>query len=125
MKIYFNLLNDSSKKLTIVFIVLNIILVFVETFSIALIPLVIDFAINENPLLPRYINFFENHLSNLEKSDIRLPRTSKQGILFFLHTVLKYLASALSTIVYKMIIFFTSLQLETILSIWFSVRVKE
>ena len=69
MKKYINLLSDSNKKSTIIFIVLNVILVFVETFSIALIPLVIDFAINENPLLPRYINFFENHLNNLEKSE--------------------------------------------------------
>ena len=69
MKNYINLLNDSNKKSTLIFIVLNIILVFVESFSIALIPLVIDFAINENPLLPRYINFFENHLNNLEKSE--------------------------------------------------------
>jgi ATP-binding cassette, subfamily B, bacterial PglK len=69
VKNYINLLNDSNKKSTLIFIVLNIILVFVESFSIALIPLVIDFAINENPLLPRYINFFENHLNNLEKSE--------------------------------------------------------
>ena len=69
MKNYINLLSDSNKKSTLIFIVLNIILVFVESFSIALIPLVIDFAINENPLLPRYINFFENHLDNLEKSE--------------------------------------------------------
>ena len=61
MKKFIHLLSENNKKSIIIFIALNIILVFVETFSIALIPLVIDFAINENPLLLKYTNFFENH----------------------------------------------------------------
>lgn len=79
MKKFIHLLSESNKKSTIIFIALNIILVFVETFSIALIPLVIDFAINENPLLLKYTSFFENHLSNLEKPEILL-----YGSIFFI-----------------------------------------
>ena len=63
--------------------------------------------------------------SNLEKSEIKFPKTSKQGILFFLHSKAKYLARLLSTIVYKIITFCSDLHLEIILFIWFSVRVKE
>lgn len=66
MKKYINLLGNNKKHI-IIFVILNIFLVIVETFSIALIPLFIDFAINDNSLLPKYIFFLENYLNNLDK----------------------------------------------------------
>ena len=43
MKNFVHLLTKNNKKSIILFITLNILLVFVETFSIASIPLIIDF----------------------------------------------------------------------------------
>lgn len=54
------------------------ILVFAETFSIALIPLFIDFVISPEPILPNYISFFKNFLSSENKDDLL-----NFGIIFF------------------------------------------
>ena len=70
MKNYLNLLTKENKKHLILFIVLNIILVFAETFSIALIPLFIDFIISSNPILPNYIGFFETFLATKNKAEL-------------------------------------------------------
>ena len=72
MKKYINLLGNNKKHI-IIFVILNIFLVIVETFSIALIPLFIDFAINDNSLLPKYIFFLENYL---KKCVLNLINTS-------------------------------------------------
>ena len=70
MKNYLNLLTKENKKHLILFIVLNIILVFAETFSIALIPLFIDFIISSDPILPNYIGFFETFLATKNKAEL-------------------------------------------------------
>ena len=70
MKNYLNLLTKENKKHLILFIVLNIILVFAETFSIALIPLFIDFIISSDPILPNYIVFFETFLATKNKAEL-------------------------------------------------------
>ncbi len=54
------------------------ILVFAETFSIALIPLFIDFVISSEPILPNYISFFKDFLSSENKDDLL-----NFGIIFF------------------------------------------
>ena len=56
-------------------------------------------------------------MSNFEKLEIKLPKTSKHGILFFLASEVKYFARLSSTIVYKIIIFFSFLDFEIILFI--------
>lgn len=73
MKKFVRLFNKNNKKSIIIFIILSIILVLVETFSIALIPLAIDLILNENPLLFNYIDFI-----NLEPTSF-----DQQKILFF------------------------------------------
>jgi len=68
MEKFFNLLSDNDhKKSIIIFIFLNIILVFFETFSIALIPLIVDFVISENPILPQYLSPMNELLINSDK----------------------------------------------------------
>ena len=67
MKNFVHLLTKNNKKSIILFITLNILLVFVETFSIASIPLIIDFAISNNPILPQYFKVFENFLNDFDK----------------------------------------------------------
>ena len=57
MKNLYIFLIENNKKSIILFIILNILLVFVETFSIALIPSIIDFSISNNPILPQYFIF--------------------------------------------------------------------
>tara|TARA_B100000214_G_scaffold240148_1_gene175746 strand:+ start:12507 stop:14270 length:1764 start_codon:yes stop_codon:yes gene_type:complete len=79
MKKFVYLLTKKNKKSIVLFIILNILLVFVETFSIALIPLVVDFAISENPLLPQYLTIFENVMESNNKKDILL-----MGSIFFI-----------------------------------------
>ncbi len=78
MKNYINLLTRDNNKHLILFIILNMILVFTETFSIALIPLFIDFVISSEPILPNYFAFFENFLSAKDKNDLL-----NFGIIFF------------------------------------------
>jgi len=78
VKNYFNLLTKENNKHLILFIVLNMILVFAETFSIALIPLFIDFVISSEPILPNYISFFKDFLSSENKDDLL-----NFGIIFF------------------------------------------
>ena len=67
MKNFVHLLTENNKKSIILFIILNILLVFVETFSIALIPLMIDFSISNNPILPQYFTFLESLLNDFDK----------------------------------------------------------
>ena len=54
------------------------ILVFAETFSIALIPLFIDFVVSSEPILPKYFSFFKNFLNSENKDDLL-----NFGIIFF------------------------------------------
>ena len=78
MKNYLNLLTKENKKHLILFIVLNMILVFAETFSIALIPLFIDFVVSSEPLLPKYFSFFKNFINSENKDNLL-----NYGIIFF------------------------------------------
>ncbi len=72
MKKFINLINDDKKKYIFLFIFLNILLVLFETFSIALIPLIIDILISENPLLPQYLDSINNLISNIDEKDLLL-----------------------------------------------------
>ena len=72
MKKFVHLFNKSNRKSIIIFIILNIILVFVETFSIALIPLAIDLIVSENPLIYKYFDFRNYGLIELEQKEILL-----------------------------------------------------
>ena len=54
------------------------ILVFAETFSIALIPLFIDFVVSSEPLLPKYFTFFKNFINSENKDNLL-----NFGIIFF------------------------------------------
>jgi len=78
MKNYLNLLTKENSRHVILFIILNIILVFAETFSIALIPLFIDFVVSPEPILPNYISFFKNFLNSKNTNDLL-----NFGIIFF------------------------------------------
>lgn len=60
MKKYIQLLYQQSKKELLFFALLNILLVFFETFSVGLVPLFIDFVINPEPILPKYFSFTKN-----------------------------------------------------------------
>ena len=90
MKNYLNLLTKENSRHVILFIILNIILVFAETFSIALIPLFIDFVVSPEPILPNYISFFKNFLNSENQNDLL-----NFGIIFFF------------TIIFLIKIFFT------------------
>lgn len=70
MKKFVHLFNKSNRKSIIIFIILNIILVFVETFSIALIPLAIDLIVSENPLIYKYFDFNNYGLIEMEQKEI-------------------------------------------------------
>lgn len=70
MEKFINLLSKDNKKDVIYFIILNIILIFFETFGIALIPLAIDFVISDNPLLPKYLGPMSDLLINIDKKDL-------------------------------------------------------
>ena len=72
MKKFINLISKDNKKHIIIFILLNIILVLFETFSIALIPLIIDIVISENPLLPQYLKSLNDLISTINKKDLLL-----------------------------------------------------
>tara|TARA_B100001057_G_scaffold158681_1_gene159231 strand:+ start:2173 stop:3936 length:1764 start_codon:yes stop_codon:yes gene_type:complete len=87
MKNFVHLLTKNNKKSIILFITLNILLVFVETFSIASIPLIIDFAINNNPILPKYFTVLENYLNDFDKKNILLYGSIFLIILFILKNI--------------------------------------
>ncbi len=72
MEKFVSLLSKDNKKSIIIYIIINIFLVFFETLSIALIPLVIDFVISDKPLLPQYFDLINNIYNGLEKSDLLL-----------------------------------------------------
>tara|TARA_B110000858_G_scaffold197667_1_gene260173 strand:+ start:3424 stop:5187 length:1764 start_codon:yes stop_codon:yes gene_type:complete len=72
MEKFITLLSKDNKKDVIYFIILNIILIFFETFGIALIPLAIDFVISDNPLLPKYLGPMSDLLINIDKKDLLL-----------------------------------------------------
>ena len=78
MKNYINLLTKENNKHLILFIILNMILVFAETFSIALIPLFIDFVVSSEPILPKYFSFFKKFLNSENKNNLL-----NFGIIFF------------------------------------------
>lgn len=72
MEKFINLLSKDNKKDVIYFVILNIILIFFETFGIALIPLAIDFVISDNPLLSKYLGPMSDLLINIDKKDLLL-----------------------------------------------------
>lgn len=82
MKKYIQLLYDKSKKELFFFILLNILIVFFETFSVGLVPLFIDFIINPSPILPKYFTFTENFI-DLENKDKAILTGSLLFIFFF------------------------------------------
>ena len=87
MKNFVHFLTENNKKSIILFIILNILLVFVETFSIALIPLIIDFSISNNPILPQYFTFLESLLNDIDKKNILLYGSLFLIILFILKNI--------------------------------------
>jgi len=72
MNKFIQLLSKDNKNSIIIFIVLNIILVFFETLSIAIIPLIIDFVISEKPLLPEYWSLIDNFYVRSSKNNLIL-----------------------------------------------------
>ena len=70
MEKFINLLSNENRKSIIIYIFLNIILIFFETFGIALIPLIIDFVISKNPLLPQYLGSMGDLIVNIDKKDL-------------------------------------------------------
>ena len=72
MEKFINLLSKDNKKSIIIYIFVNIILVFFETLSIALIPLVIDFVISEKPLLPQYLSPLDQIYDRLDQNELLL-----------------------------------------------------
>ncbi len=72
MQKFLNLLSKDNKKSIIIYIFVNIILVFFETLSIALIPLVIDFVISEKPLLPQYLSSIDKIYDRLDQNELLL-----------------------------------------------------
>ena len=72
MEKFINLLSKDNKKSITIFICVNIILVFFETVSIALIPLVIDFVISEKPLLPQYLSPLNQIYDRLDQNELLL-----------------------------------------------------
>jgi len=72
MNKFIQLLSKDNKNSIIIFIVLNIILVFFETLSIAIIPLIIDFVISEKPLLPEYWSLIDNLYVRSSKNNLIL-----------------------------------------------------
>jgi hypothetical protein len=79
MKNFTNLIYKENSNHIIFFIILNIGLVLAETFSIALIPLFIDFVVSTKPILPNYLNFFIDLSNYKNKNDLL-----NFGIIFFI-----------------------------------------
>lgn len=79
MKNFTNLIYKENSNHIIFFIILNIALVLAETFSIALIPLFIDFVVSTKPILPNYLNFFIDLSDYKNKNDLL-----NFGIIFFI-----------------------------------------
>ena len=79
MKNFTNLIYKENSNHIIFFIILNIALVLAETFSIALIPLFIDFVVSTKPILPNYLNFFIDLSNYKNKNDLL-----NFGIIFFI-----------------------------------------
>ena len=79
MKDYVKLLTKENNGHILLFIILNMTLVLAETISIALIPLFIDFVVSDEPILPKYHNFFENAIKTENKKDLL-----NIGIYFFI-----------------------------------------
>jgi len=84
MEKFTNLVSGDNKKSIIIFVILNIILVFFETLSIALIPLVIDFVVSTKPLLPQYLTPISYFLDSIDKKDTLLYASIFIIILFLI-----------------------------------------
>ncbi len=84
MEKFTNLVSGGNKKSIIIFVILNIILVFFETLSIALIPLVIDFVVSAKPLLPQYLTPISYFLDSIDKKDTLLYASIFIIILFLI-----------------------------------------
>ena len=96
MNNFINLITKDNKRHVALFILLNITLVLAETVSIALIPLFIDFAISEQPILPNYFDFFNKFLISANKTDL-----INFGAIFFITIFLIKNFFYLSVIIYQ------------------------
>ena len=109
MKEYIHLLSKNNKKSILFFIVLNLVLVFAETFSVTLIPLFIDYIVNPTPLLSKYFNFFESF-----DTEQNIDLIINYGIIFF---ILVFIS--------KNIFFLSVIYYETFLSKKFNIFLKK
>ena len=83
MNQYIQLLENKDKKKLLFFILLNIFVVFFETFSLALVPIFIDFVINPTPILPQYFLIHQN-LFDFENKDNVILISSILFVSFFI-----------------------------------------
>ena len=72
MEKFVHLFNKNNRKSIFIFIILSIILVLVETFSIALIPLAIDLMLSDNPLIFEYLDFIKYDITSFDQTQILL-----------------------------------------------------
>ena len=79
MEKFVHLFNKNNRKSIFIFIILSIILVLVETFSIALIPLAIDLMLSDNPLIFEYLDFIKYDITSFDQTKILLF-----GAIFFI-----------------------------------------
>ncbi len=79
MKKFVHLFNKNNRKSIFIFIILSVILVLVETFSIALIPLAIDLMLSDNPLIFEYLDFIKYDITSFDQTKILLF-----GAIFFI-----------------------------------------
>ena len=79
MEKFVHLFNKNNRKSIFIFIILSIILVLVETFSIALIPLAIDLMLSDNPLIFEYLDFIKYDITSFDQTQILLF-----GAIFFI-----------------------------------------
>ena len=79
MKKFINLLVAENLKHTVLFIILNIVLVLAETISITLIPLFIDLIINPRPILLNYVPYFQDLINDENKNNL-----INTGVIFFI-----------------------------------------
>ena len=70
MEKFVHLFNKNNRKSIFIFIILSIILVLVETFSIALIPLAIDLMLSDNPLIFEYLDFIKYDITSFDQTQI-------------------------------------------------------
>ena len=90
MEKFTHLLSKDNKYQILFFILLNIILVFAETFGVALIPLFIDFAVSDDPILPNYISWIEEFVTDKEKESLIIYGSVFLIIVFLIKNILVF-----------------------------------